>query len=118
MGWTIGVLGFGSRRGVEISLFIRTALRPTQPPIQCVTGALSPRVKRPGREPDRSPPSSAEIKECVELYLHSPILLRGVVLSYKTQKQLYFYLYLTFKRQCALFTLFKYLLHQHNKVFF
>jgi hypothetical protein len=28
-------------------------------------------VKRPGREADQSPPSSTEIKECVELYLHS-----------------------------------------------
>jgi hypothetical protein len=29
-------------------------------------------VKRPGREADHSPPSSAELKEWVELYLHSP----------------------------------------------
>jgi hypothetical protein len=29
-------------------------------------------VKRPGREADQSPPSSAEVKEWVELYLHSP----------------------------------------------
>jgi hypothetical protein len=28
--------------------------------------------KWPGREADYSPPSSAEFKECVELYLHSP----------------------------------------------
>jgi len=28
-----------------------------------------------------SPPSSAEVKEYVELYLHSPIRLHGVVLS-------------------------------------
>jgi hypothetical protein len=40
-------------------------------------------VKRPGREADHSPPSSAEVKECMELYLHSPIRLHGVVLSYK-----------------------------------
>jgi hypothetical protein len=38
-------------------------------------------VKRPGREADHSPPSSAEVKECVELYLRSPIRLHGVVLS-------------------------------------
>jgi hypothetical protein len=31
-----------------------------------------PGVKRPGREADHSPPSSAEVKEWVELYLHSP----------------------------------------------
>jgi hypothetical protein len=36
------------------------------------TRALSLRVKRPGREDDHSPPSSAEVKEWVELYLHSP----------------------------------------------
>jgi hypothetical protein len=41
-------------------------------PIQWVPGALSLGVKRPGREADHSPPSSAEAKECVELYLHSP----------------------------------------------
>jgi hypothetical protein len=29
-------------------------------------------VKRPWREADHSPSSSAEVKECVELYLHSP----------------------------------------------
>jgi hypothetical protein len=34
-------------------------------------GALSLGVKRPGREADHSPPSSAEVKECVVLYLHS-----------------------------------------------
>jgi hypothetical protein len=39
-------------------------------------------VKRPGRETDHSPPSSAEAKECVELYLHSPICYHGVVLNF------------------------------------
>jgi len=48
-----------------------------------VPGALFLGVKRPGSEADRSSPSSAEVKECVELYLHSLILihLHGVVLS-------------------------------------
>jgi hypothetical protein len=36
------------------------------------TGALSLGVKWPGRGADYSPPSCAEVKECVELYLHSP----------------------------------------------
>jgi hypothetical protein len=61
----------------------RTALRPTQPPIQWVPGILSLGVKRPGREADHSPPSSAEVNEWVELYLHSPYtpLWRGAQLS-------------------------------------
>jgi hypothetical protein len=50
----------------------RTALGPTQPPIQGVPGALSLGVKRPEREADHSPVSSAEVKEWVELYLHFP----------------------------------------------
>jgi hypothetical protein len=41
----------------------RTALGLTQPPIQWVLGALSLGAKRPGREADHSPPSSAEVKE-------------------------------------------------------
>jgi len=47
-------------------------LGPTQPPIQCVLGALSLEAKGPVREVDHSPPSSAEVKGWVELYLHSP----------------------------------------------
>jgi hypothetical protein len=70
-GWIIGVLGFTSR----------TALGPTKVSIQWVKGTLSLEVKRPGRQADHSPPSSAEVKECVELYLHSLIRLYGVVLS-------------------------------------
>jgi hypothetical protein len=67
--------GFESRQGLGIFLFAtasRPALGPTQPPIQSVPGTLSLGVKRPGHEADLSPPSSAEVKECAELYLHSP----------------------------------------------
>jgi hypothetical protein len=38
-------------------------------------------VKRPEHKADYSPPSSAEVKEWVELYLYSPIRLHSVVLS-------------------------------------
>jgi hypothetical protein len=65
-GWMIGVLEFDSWWGLGIFLFTtvsRTALGPTQPPIQWVPGALSLGVKRPGREADHSPPSSAKVKE-------------------------------------------------------
>jgi hypothetical protein len=73
--WIIRILGSYFRRGLKIFLFTtasRTDLWPTQPPIQWVPEALSLGAKRPGREADHSPPSSAEAKECVELHLHSP----------------------------------------------
>jgi hypothetical protein len=60
--------------GLGILLFTtasRTALGPTQPPIQWVPGAFSLGVKWPGREVDHSPPSRAEVKEWGELYLQS-----------------------------------------------
>jgi hypothetical protein len=50
----------------------RPTLRSTQPSNQWAPGALSLGVKRPEREVDQSPPSSAKVKECTELYLHSP----------------------------------------------
>jgi hypothetical protein len=59
----------------------RPALGPTQPHIQWVLGALSLEVKRSRSEADRSPASSTEVKEWVELYLHYPTRLHGVVLS-------------------------------------
>jgi hypothetical protein len=70
--------------GLRIFLFTtasRTALGPTQPPIQWVPEALSLGVKWPGREADHPPPSSAEVKEWVGLHLHYPIRFHGVVLS-------------------------------------
>jgi hypothetical protein len=84
LGYGVDDRGFDSRRGLVISTFTtvsRTALGTTQPPIQWVSGALSLGVKLPGREADHSPPSSAEVKECVELCLHSPIRFHGVVFS-------------------------------------
>jgi hypothetical protein len=59
----------------------RPALRPTQPNIQWVPGALSPGGKWRGREADHSPPTSAEVKETVVPYIHSLIRLHGVVLN-------------------------------------
>jgi hypothetical protein len=97
-GWTIGVLGFDSRRGLGIFLFTTTsrpALVPTQPPIQCVPGALSLGLKRPRREDDHSPPSSAKVKEWVELYLHSPNMLSWRV-QLKHRDKFYLYAYSLF----------------------
>jgi hypothetical protein len=56
----------------RISFPVQNGSGATHSPIQWVPGALSLGVKRPGREAHHSPLSSAEIKECVELYLHFP----------------------------------------------
>jgi hypothetical protein len=61
----IEVREFDSRLALEMFLFSaasRTALEPAQPPTQRVPAAFSPLVKRPGREADHPPPSSAEVK--------------------------------------------------------
>jgi hypothetical protein len=42
------------------------------PPIQWVPGDLSPGLKRPGREADHSPPTSAEVKKTWIYTLTSP----------------------------------------------
>jgi hypothetical protein len=71
----VRVLGFDSWQGLGIFLFTTAsmmALGPTQPAIQGVPGSLSLGVKQVGHEADHSPPSSAEVKECMNLYLYSP----------------------------------------------
>jgi hypothetical protein len=60
--------GVGVRVPVGSNIFLfstssRPVPGPTQPHIQWVPGALSPGVKRPEREADNSPPSSAEVKK-------------------------------------------------------
>jgi hypothetical protein len=59
--------GNESRWGRDFPRPSRPALGPTQAPIQWVLG-LSWGVKRPGHGIDHPPPSSAEVKERVELY--------------------------------------------------
>jgi hypothetical protein len=59
----------------------RPALGPTQPPIQWVPGTFPLSVKRPGREPDHSLPSSVEVKELMDVQSTPPIRVHGVVLS-------------------------------------
>jgi hypothetical protein len=82
--WMFRVLGFDSWWGLGIFLFTttsRTALGTTQPPIQWVPRALSVGVKRPGREADHSPPSSAEVKNAWSYTCTPQIHLHGMVLS-------------------------------------
>jgi hypothetical protein len=83
LGYRLVGKGFNTRHGLGIFPITtsRPALGPTQPPIKWVPGALSLAVKRPGREAAHSPASSSEVKECVELFLHSPIRLHGMVPS-------------------------------------
>jgi hypothetical protein len=44
-------------------------------------GTISTGVKRPGREPEHLPPSSAEVKNEWRCYLHFPMRLHAVVLN-------------------------------------
>jgi hypothetical protein len=53
----------GKVKNFHFSMSSRPALGSTQPPIQWVPGALSPGVKRPGREADHLPPASTEVKK-------------------------------------------------------
>jgi hypothetical protein len=62
----------GSAKNVLFSRLSRPALGPTQPPIQCIPEALSPRVNRPWREADHSPPNSAEVKK-TWIYSSTPL---------------------------------------------
>jgi hypothetical protein len=103
-GWTIGVLGFYSRLGLEIFLFTtasRLALGPTQPPIQWVPGAVSLGVKWPGREADHSPPSSADVKEWLELYLYSPDTPSWRGARFKKAHENFTFLLFTFINNCV-----------------
>jgi hypothetical protein len=78
-----GCPGFDFQKGRGLFLFAtasRTDLGPIQPPIMG-TAAISPRVKRPGREADHSPPSSAEVKNAWSYTSTPPLRLLGVVLS-------------------------------------
>jgi hypothetical protein len=63
LGYELDDRGFESRLGIFLFTTASSpALGPTQPLIQWVSGVLSLAVKRPGRESDHSPPSSAEVK--------------------------------------------------------
>jgi len=75
--------GFDFRRWLGIFLLdtmSRPARGPTQPSIQWVLVALFLGVKRLWHEADYSSPSTAEVKECVVLCLHSPVRFHGMVL--------------------------------------
>jgi hypothetical protein len=67
--------GFDFRQEFRIFLLStasRPALGPTQPRTQWIPGGLAPGVKRPGREADHSPLSSAEVKNAWRYTSTSP----------------------------------------------
>jgi hypothetical protein len=58
-----GLYSLGSIPGKGKTFFSpasRLVLWPTQPPVQCVPGAILPEVDRPWRKADHPPPSSVE----------------------------------------------------------
>jgi hypothetical protein len=75
------VTGRGSWELFLFATASRPELGPTQPPIQRIPWALSLGVKRPRREADHSPPSSAEVKNAWSYTSTSSIRLQGMVLK-------------------------------------
>jgi hypothetical protein len=59
----VGVKSPGRVKNFLFSTSSKPAVGSTQPPIQWVTGAHSPVVKRLGREADRLPSASAAVKK-------------------------------------------------------
>jgi hypothetical protein len=72
----------GRVNNFNFSTSSRPALWSIQPPIYWVPGALSPWVKRQGREVDKSPTISSEVKKpWTYTSAPPPIRLHGVVLT-------------------------------------
>jgi hypothetical protein len=69
--------------GSRIFSFPRRPDRLWGPPglLKWVPGILSPGVNGPGREADHPPQTNAEVKKNMDLYIHSPTFLHGVVLK-------------------------------------
>ena len=63
--------GIESRWGAIFSAPVQTAPGAHPDSYKMGTGSF-PGVKRPGRDVDDPPPSTAEVKERVQLYLYSP----------------------------------------------
>jgi hypothetical protein len=89
----LDVRGSRVRFPVGLGIFLFTTAHPASYPMG--TRGSFPGVKRSGREADHSPPSSAEVKERVELFLH-PHYAFIAWCSVKAQGQLYLYFYLYF----------------------
>ena len=79
MGWD-SVVGIAIRYGMVGARFSAPVQTdPEAHPASSTMGTGSfPGIKRPERGADQPPPTSAEVKERVELYLYSPIVLHGL----------------------------------------
>jgi hypothetical protein len=98
-------LGYGldDRRSIPITgwdvFLLNTAfilaLGPSQPPTQWVLGDLSPGVKRPWRETDRTPLPSVEVKNAWSYTSTPQIRLHGMVLKLRKGTTL------SFTRKCV-----------------
>jgi hypothetical protein len=84
-GYGLDDWGVGVRRPVGsriCSTSSRSSLGSTQLPTQWALGTLSAGVKRPEREVDQSPPSrQCRGQENVDLHIHTPIRLHGVMIN-------------------------------------
>jgi len=88
-------LGIKSWWGWDFPHPSRLALGPTQPPIQWALSFVE--VKQPGHGVDHPPPSSAKVKERVELYIYSPFGPCGML-----EGELYLFIVLEFWNKAML----------------
>jgi hypothetical protein len=77
-GQGVGVLSPCGVKNFHFSMSSRPAVGSTQLTIQWVPGALSPGVKRLGREADHSPPTSAELKK-MWVYTSTPPFIHSFI---------------------------------------
>jgi hypothetical protein len=77
MGWTTEGSEFKSREGQEFSLLHVVQTSSGVHPTSYAMGTWDSFPEEKRREADHSPPNSAE----VDLYIHSPIRLHGIVLN-------------------------------------
>jgi len=75
--YSLGGPGIESRWGRNFLNPSRWGLGPSQPPVKTVTGLFSG-VEQPGFGVDHVQPSSAEVKERVELDIYSPFCLHDL----------------------------------------
>jgi hypothetical protein len=75
-GWMMGVGVSAGAGNFSLHHRVQTGIGTHPASYPMGTGGSCPRgEKRAGHEADHSPPSSVEVKECMELYLHSSLVI-------------------------------------------